>query len=76
MRELNEAKKMKPNFRKTIRISKLQSKHHMAGQAFNPGGTDKNRHWLGGYWFDVNNFDNENDMNTQRQAYIERLRNK
>ena len=46
----------------------------MVGQAFNPGGDDKNRTpWLGSAWFDVTRFESEEDMNTQRQEYIERL---
>ncbi len=61
------------SYRKTIRISKLQSKHHMVGQSFNPGGDGESRHWLDGYWFDVGNFDSEDDMNTQRTAYIKSL---
>jgi len=64
---------MKPNFRKTIRICKLQSRHHMVGQSFNPGGDRKSTHWLPGYWFDVANFENEADMTNQRNEYIRRL---
>ena len=63
----------KPNFRKAVRISKLQSKHHMVGEAFNPGGDRRGTTWLPGYWFDVSNFDSEEDMNLQRQEYIKIL---
>ena len=65
---------MRLNFRKTVRISKLQSKHRMVGQAFNPGGCDKGRTpWLSGYWFGVSNFESKEDMNSQRQKYIDSL---
>lgn len=64
---------MKPNFRKAVRISKLQSRHHMVGEAFNPGGDRPNTAWLPGYWYDVANFDNEADMTAQRKAYIRKL---
>jgi len=63
----------RPNFRRMVRISKLQDRHHMVGQAFNPGGDRENTHWLPGYWFDVGNFESEEDMNSQRQRYIELL---
>ncbi len=42
------------NFRKNIRIQKLQNKHHMVGQSFNVLATDERRKrpWLGGWQFE------------------------
>ena len=42
------------NFRKNVRVQKLQNKHHMVGQAFNLLNSDERRRhaWLGGWQFE------------------------
>jgi len=64
-----------PNFARTIRISKLQDKHSMVGQAFSPYRNEYERKepWLGSYWFNVGNFDSEDDMENERRKYKEKL---
>lgn len=55
------------NFRKTIRVSRLQSKHRMMGAAFNPAGLGENVRrrspWLGLAWY-------EPGMDEKRAAFI------
>lgn len=62
------------NFRRNVRISKLQSKNKMVGSSFNPGGNRSNTGWLGSWWYDVSNFKNNADMVRQRDAYLRQLR--
>ena len=48
---------MRGNFRKNIRIRKLQTKHKMIGQTFNVLGPNERRDepWLGGTWYEPGN---------------------
>ena len=65
----------KPNFRKAIRIQKLQNKHHMVGQSFNLLNDNERRirPWLGGWQFEPGREEEVKEVIRQHQTETERL---